>query len=374
MSLQGLFDGCTSLEDVKLPKGIQWLDNTFCGCTSLKEFTVPNTVKGLNRTFSGCTSLTDITIPESVIALSQTFLGCTSLSDIKLHDKLVKIGRKTFSGCDSLMNVYVPDSVTEIGEFAFGGNEFLNVSLGKGVKSIGKEAINYVYTITYRGTMKEWGQIALHERWGGMSQEEDYADIICSDGTIVDGDTFVESMTGILLSDGTVYGRFLNVTVKSYPDSRDEIVSLTLAEIEAELKASGAEGWRYVSAVEIVELGNKDVLYYRIKHMARYNKPTNNNKPQSGGSSSSEDKGTSSEDSGIKGIQLADGTLYALKNGITLVVKDGKVERSEISYREILSNLRKNGQTDWKGISDKQILEQYGKDIYATINSFAKKS
>ena len=26
------------------------------------------------------------------------------------------------------------------------------------------------------------------------------------------------------------------------------------------------------------------------------------------------------------------------------------------------------------GISDKQILEQYGKDIYATINSFAKKS
>ncbi len=376
MSLQGLFDGCTSLEEVKLPNCIQWLDTTFRGCTSLKEFTVPNTVKGLNKTFSECTSLKEITLPESVIALSETFSGCTSLAEIKLHDKLVKIGRKTFSGCYSLTSVYVPDSVTEIGDFAFSNNETLTVSVGKGIKSIGKEAINFVYTIVYRGTMNEWGEIELHERWGGMSPNEDYADIICSNGTIVDGETFTESMTGILLADGTVYGSFFGITVKLYPDSRDEIVSLTLAEIETELKAAGAEGWRYVSAVEIAGLKdcNKFTCYERIKQMARYNNPTHNkpqDKPEEE-SGSSGNTGTST-DRNTKAIMLEDGTLYVYINKVTIVVKDGKVEQSDIPFPKISSNLVNSGRKDWRSVSEKDILVQYGEEIFKEIMNLSKK-
>ncbi len=279
MSLTGVFKDCTSLKGVKLPQGIQWLQRTFEGCTSLTEFTVPDTVKGLNETFSRCTSLTDVVIPDSVLALSRTFSGCTSLTDVVLPETLVKLGDHTFSGCQALSGVYVPDSVTEIGErvFPYTDNWNFNVSIGKGVKSIGREAVYNEIAVIYRGTMEQWGKIDLHETWNGMEGYDGngkklYVDIICADGTIVDGGTHTESMRGILLSDGTLYGRFLDVTVKSYADSRDEIVLHSLEELEAELKSNGADGWRYVSAAEILQMSNEKnfMMYDRVRSVARH--------------------------------------------------------------------------------------------------------
>ncbi len=271
MALDYVFSGCTSLKEVKLPKGIEWLRGTFEGCTALTEFTVPDTVKGLNETFSGCTNLIDVTIPESVLALSRTFLGCDSLTEIELPETLLKLGDRTFNGCASLTGVYVPDSVTEIGDrvFPIDENGFFNVSIGKGVKSIGRRAVYNELAVVYRGTMEEWGKIELHEMWnggegGGDNGETLYADIICADGTVVDGGTFTESMEGILLSDGTLYGHFLDVTVKLYAGGQVEIVSGDLAVIEAELQASGIEGWSYVTAENILKNGASKSNRYRI--------------------------------------------------------------------------------------------------------------
>ena len=275
MSLMQVFSNCTSLKEVKLPQGIQWLSGTFEGCTALTEFTVPETVKGLKRTFIGCSSLKSITVPESVLALSETFTSCTSLSEITLPETLVKIGRDTFSGCDALRSVYVPDSVAEIGEQAFTNlHETASISLGKGIRRIDQNAICHVYAIIYRGTAAEWESID-RDGWGGLDPNEEPLDIICSDGTITNGSTLTPSMTGILLSDGTVYASYLGITVMIQANGQNTAISLSLSEVEAELTAKGAVDWRHVTAEDLLRLSTPQnfPLYAHIAQTARWHIP-----------------------------------------------------------------------------------------------------
>jgi hypothetical protein len=376
MSLQNLFSGCTSLTDVKLPQGIEWLQGTFEGCTALKEFTVPDSVKGLNRTFIGCTGLESITIPESVTALAHTFESCTSLTEVTLPETLLKIGDRTFKGCDSLAGLYVPDSVEEIGERVFPYGEFSDfaLSIGRGVKRIGREALYNNYAVIYRGTSEEWRQIELHENWNGGEGFEGKdgtfcIDIICADGTIVGNEELEESMSGILLADGTVYGRFFGVTVK-FRDGREEIIEKDLAGVEADLRAEGAEGWRHVGPEDILKMGNsKYSIYAVVRDMARHHLEVG--KPEQGGDSNA--GGTTPGYRAMEGIKLSDGTLYATYKGITVKVTGDTVEESDISYKKLLSSLDKDGVKDWKNLSDKKIIEQYGNEIYEEILALVNK-
>ncbi len=379
LSLDRTFSGCTSLKEVKLPKGIEWLRGTFEGCTALTEFTVPDTVKGLNETFFGCTNLTDVTIPESVLALAYTFAGCESLTEIELPKTLLKIGNFTFNGCDSLTGVSVPDSVTEIGERVFPSsteNGFFNVSIGKGVKSIGRQAVCNDFAVVYRGTMAEWKKIDLHENWNRGEGTTDngeplFADIICADGTIVDGSTSAERMKGILLSDGTLYGRYLNVTVKLSANGQAKIVLKDLAAIEAELPSSGSEGWKHVTVEDILQKRDSQAnCYYQIirDSVQAY---LENGQMESGGTPPE----ITPPEEPIRGILLSDGTFYVLAKGITIIVKDGAFDQSEIGFTALQKDLMESETKGWKYLSDKQIQDQcaqYGKKLYTDIIAFAE--
>ena len=57
-----MFEDCTSLETVYIPKGIKKIDfDTFLNCTSLKSVNIPNSVREIGHgAFGVCTSLSDI--------------------------------------------------------------------------------------------------------------------------------------------------------------------------------------------------------------------------------------------------------------------------------------------------------------------------
>lgn len=362
MSLPRLFENCTSLKEVKLPKGIQWLKGTFAGCTALTEFNVPNTVKGLKDTFSGCKALQHVVIPDSVIALSDTFEGCISLSEITLPETLVKVGDRTFMGCDALQSLYVPDSVTEIGARAFTDDKGCVVSLGTGVLTVGRDAFLRTYTIVYRGTAAEWEKISFWNFYGGVEFDEEFAGIICADATIIENETVMEHMKGLLLADGTLYGHFRGVTVEVKPGGDYVARSLALEEIEAELQASGTSGWRYVDANDLLTMRRDDgfvTCYDYIMGMVRIEleRPQNNN---------------SSTSVRLQGILTADGILYVTVNGFTMMVQDGNIEQSPISYKEISAILTASGAEGWSELSTSKIQKQYGMEMYEAILAFSE--
>ena len=85
----GSFRGCSSLETIILPDGLQEIgDRTFQSCTSLKNIIIPESVKTIGEfAFSDCKSLIEIDIPKSITLLQRcSFYGCRNLVTINYND------------------------------------------------------------------------------------------------------------------------------------------------------------------------------------------------------------------------------------------------------------------------------------------------
>ena len=98
----GLFSGCYSLRNVKLPEKLDLIGGSM---------------------FSGCAALENITIPKNVVTIDEdSFLGCSKLNKVNLEtdSKLKHVGKGAFAGCENLEYFYVPQGV-DISEYAFFG-------------------------------------------------------------------------------------------------------------------------------------------------------------------------------------------------------------------------------------------------------------
>ena len=197
----GPFDSCTSLEEVKIPAAMSYLESgafayctslktvtfqegsklqslseskepnvwgTFCGCFALEQIVLPDNVTSIGESafrdcfalmsvtlgsaltsigdsaFSGCSSLSSIVLPDNVTSIgSGAFESCTSLSSIVLPDKVTKIGAGAFSRCSNLSSITIPDDVTKIDDFIFSGCSSLSsIVLPDNVTSIGDSAFS----------------------------------------------------------------------------------------------------------------------------------------------------------------------------------------------------------------------------------------
>lgn len=112
----GAFTSCSALENVKIPKGVETIDeNAFMACTSLESVVIPNSVTSIgNSAFNGCSDLTSVIIPEKVTSIgSNAFNGCSSLSTIKsLSENAPTITSNTFEGVSQQGSLTVPSEST----------------------------------------------------------------------------------------------------------------------------------------------------------------------------------------------------------------------------------------------------------------------
>ena len=81
--------------------------NVFNACSSLTTVNLPKTLVVANRVFGGCTSLTSVNLPEVNQIGESAFYRCISLSAVDFP-KVVQIGKSTFSSCEGLKNVSIP--------------------------------------------------------------------------------------------------------------------------------------------------------------------------------------------------------------------------------------------------------------------------
>lgn len=100
------FSGCTALDSF-YPRTLHVTDiaiSCFNGCSKLSgSFSFPD-FKG-NATggwFSGCSSLEEVLMPKATQICGTAFQSCSSLTNVEVSADLTKIGKLAFSGCSSL--------------------------------------------------------------------------------------------------------------------------------------------------------------------------------------------------------------------------------------------------------------------------------
>lgn len=141
-SLQGMFMGTTSLEEVILPESLKTIDqNTFKDCSSLKKLSVGksgeknvlDTVETINAgAFNGCSSLETLTL-KNVAKIdssdtNRTFGGCTSLKKVSV------------TGVTTTDNTGKTTLSTTIGTSAFKDNKALKEINLDTIKTVSQEA------------------------------------------------------------------------------------------------------------------------------------------------------------------------------------------------------------------------------------------
>lgn len=118
----------------------------FAGCSSLENVVIPDGVQSIDeRAFYNCRGIFDIEIPDSVTEIgASAFYGCTYLENVKLSENLVSIGNSAFYQCKAITSIDLPESLTSIGDKAFYKCSLLSdVTLPQNLTSIGSNAFGF---------------------------------------------------------------------------------------------------------------------------------------------------------------------------------------------------------------------------------------
>ena len=119
---EGMFDGCSSLQEVKLPAHVGVIPASF---------------------FKECTSLGQLEIPYGVTEISESaFYGCSGLRTVDFGNSLKTIGESAFEKCSALSSICLPETVSELGEKAFAGTAIAKMVIPESVESLNMTVFN----------------------------------------------------------------------------------------------------------------------------------------------------------------------------------------------------------------------------------------
>ena len=126
------FSGCSAMETVTLPDGLTSIEyNAFFGCSVLKEIKIPESVTGIGyHAFYNCSSLTNVELPDREEAITmlqgkwssdigRIFEGCTSLETVEIPQKWTSIPAQIFYKCSNLKKINAGDNISNVDSTAF---------------------------------------------------------------------------------------------------------------------------------------------------------------------------------------------------------------------------------------------------------------
>ena len=172
------FNDCTGLISVTIPDSVTSIGGyAFYDCTGLTSITIPDSVTSIGSDVFGlCSSLKGVYISDLAAWCNIEFKGSISTFSYKLYlkgnpitnlvvpDDVISISDYAFSRCSGITSITIPDSVTSIGNCAFSSCPLTTLKIGKGLKSIGKNAFNGIKVIPelyYAGSEEEWKGISI---------------------------------------------------------------------------------------------------------------------------------------------------------------------------------------------------------------------
>ena len=127
-----IFNGCTSLTDIKLPdKGIEIMSTMFDDTGYYND--PKNWTNGLLYIdgYLVCAesnfAATTLSVLPGTIAIADLVLQyCNTLTSLTLPEGLLRIGERSFENCSNLTSIEMPNSVVSIGADAFTGTAYAN--------------------------------------------------------------------------------------------------------------------------------------------------------------------------------------------------------------------------------------------------------
>lgn len=125
-----------------------------------------------------------IGIPDTVTYIDGEALGFNTYSKIKLPASLITINSMNFLGCENLKVVEFPEGTREVqSTIAYDCPILENIIFPESVEYIGGSIgeCPMLTSITYKGTMEQWGQIILG---GPLDGDGNITVVHCSDGDI----------------------------------------------------------------------------------------------------------------------------------------------------------------------------------------------
>ena len=200
------------------------------GCTSLTSVNFPNVKSVGSWSIRECPNLTSISLPSATSIGRLAFYKCTALTSVDLPN-VTSTDEGAFNGCTGLTSVDLP-SVTSIGNESFYGcTQLKNITLGKGLTSIGSRAISAsTENVYYTGTLSEWLHITANSSISTSTIGNLYID-----GTLMTTITTPDDVTSIGAQLGC-FGSIVEViigdnvqTIGNYSfDNCKELASLTI--------------------------------------------------------------------------------------------------------------------------------------------------
>lgn len=168
------FDGCASLQEVKLPDSINRIGkNAFNGCTSLESINLSNIDYFGDSAFGTCGALTNDSIASMKTTVkemgSAVFSGCKSITEAKVPvitgEYAHMVPAQMFNDCEKLENViFCDDKITGILDQAFAATGALTFGSDKSnklpdtVESVGQGAFSAskIPSIDLKSTKMTW--------------------------------------------------------------------------------------------------------------------------------------------------------------------------------------------------------------------------
>ncbi|MBQ7379204.1 MAG: leucine-rich repeat protein [Clostridia bacterium] len=159
------FASCTGMTSVKFTNNIEDMgSDIFNGCTELLKADLGALVHIAESMFDGCNSLNDVKVCENMTEIGATaFRKCSNLDEIEGLTVITKIGASAFreSGIDC--DIVFGQPIEVLPSHVFYGCEWLtSVTIPTSVKSIESNALipgTLLWKVDYEGTVEEWLEI-----------------------------------------------------------------------------------------------------------------------------------------------------------------------------------------------------------------------
>jgi hypothetical protein len=152
------FSNCKSLKTVSLSDELVSIgEGAFDGCSSLIEIVLSKGITAINKcTFRNCTSLTSVTLSEELKTINDyAFDGCKALTDIRFQESLQSIGICAFRNCRSLSNIRIPENTR------VGGMDFYDIEIDSyedfAFRFCNRESFQYVRAWIFKNRCKHCG-------------------------------------------------------------------------------------------------------------------------------------------------------------------------------------------------------------------------
>ena len=109
----GVFLNCSSLAEIKLPRGLTKISSyMFAACSMLNRVEIPDSVRIIEKNAFGSSGLTSIELPKGLTEIpASLFNGCKNLTSVEIPEGVWGIGQDAFGYCEALEEVHFPKSL-----------------------------------------------------------------------------------------------------------------------------------------------------------------------------------------------------------------------------------------------------------------------